>query len=461
MSMLQSIEAFARTRLAEFAAGTEADTSVRNRHAQWAQDIGDELGFSAYSSNLDMSVSLQRQERANLTHAVNWAITQDNAAIACSILRSLSSFQGVGGSLNQQRELIERVRSLPTIDRANKRVADYLWALSLRYTGDLEQSRSQCERLQSDCEAAGDLDGVSVSRALLVDICRDQGRYAEAKPLIEQVVAHRRQRGWIEAHIRALASLGWIHMQLGDLPASDRVHRDALARAQEAGLMNVEALIHLGMCSVFYASQDADGARAALLKAIAIFKQTGVRRSQGAAHQNLGVIWLDLEPLDLDAAEEHFSQALEIHREVGNRRSMVITLYNLARLELRRGDMQAAHRYAQRCIDLADQTNASFMLAYALSILAVTMAHRDEPSADEIAALFARAREAAKGLSVPLMEATLLSREAAAALAVSEPDRAQQCIDSARAELTTLSTPSAELEHEISALERRLAALFS
>jgi predicted ATPase/DNA-binding response OmpR family regulator len=459
MTMLHSVQAFACARFTELAAGrgSAADTAVRNRHTQWAHDIADETRISAYSVELDMSVSLQRQERANLVAAADWAITQDNAAEACAILRSLSSFQGVGGSLDQTRHLIERVRASPSIDRSNKRIADYLWARSLRFTGDLEESRSLCERLQADGEAAEDRDGVYAAKALLGDICRDHGRYNEAKSLVEQVVVHRQQRGWIEQHIRALGSLGWIHMELGDLPASERVHLEALTRAQDAGLMSMEAMLRIGMCSVFYARRDAEGARQTLIKAIAIFERIGVRRSQGAAYQNLGAICMDLEPRDLETAHRHFSQALAIHREVGNRRSMVITLYNLARLGLRRDDIQAAQQHAERCIALAEQINASIMLAGALSILAITVAHRDEPSTAEIATLFARARDAARGPSVPRTEATLLIREAAVAVLLSDPGQAQQFIDTARAKLDGLSAPCIDLEHEISETEHRLA----
>jgi DNA-binding SARP family transcriptional activator/tetratricopeptide (TPR) repeat protein len=84
------------------------------------------------------------------------------------------------------------------------------------------------------------------------------------------------------------------------------------------------------------------------------------RARQGVAHSKFG---------RLDVSQQCFEEALKLSRKLGDRQRSAITLGNLARLDLLRGDVAPAMETAQAAVDLAEQVNDRMAVMYTTYLL--------------------------------------------------------------------------------------------
>jgi DNA-binding CsgD family transcriptional regulator len=82
---------------------------------------------------------------------------------------------------------------------------------------------------------------------------------------------------------------------------------------------------------------------------------------------------------DHEEARRHFEEALAISREIGDRLSGYISLYNLALLSRAQGDHERAARLYVEGLGLAGEMNDKANAAYCLEGLAMLIAERGEP----------------------------------------------------------------------------------
>lgn len=207
-----------------------------------------------------------------------------------------------------------------------------------------------------------------------------QGRYRDAQPQLELVLAGCRTLGLRSREGNALGHLGILHMQQGRVDEALAHYEQALAIHRELGDRDLEGTV-LGNLAVLHVGQGRlDQGREHLEAALALQREVDDRQSVAKSITNLGIIALEqgradaalthyLEALAMnreignrasegnvlgaigtlhrvqgrsDDARAHYEEALEVHREVGNRRAEGFTLGDLADLQLLLGDSKAA-----------------------------------------------------------------------------------------------------------------------
>jgi len=141
-------------------------------------------------------------------------------------------------------------------------------------------------------------------------------------------------------------------------------HKEAIERFTAAlGLAETDAemaALHV-LCGNSYLSineqdgsiTDLDNAQAeyeeALRLADGISPDTDGAEPRAVALGNLGIIYLYRG--DLDKAEEYYQQALDIHREIGNRLGEAQALANLGSVYFRRDEMEKAEEYYKQALE--------------------------------------------------------------------------------------------------------------
>jgi predicted ATPase/predicted Ser/Thr protein kinase len=153
-----------------------------------------------------------------------------------------------------------------------------------------------------------------------------------------------------EAPVRLAFLLGR-YWQMRGYPATGRAAlTGAIARAGTAPSPDTRAkALNVGAI-LAHLQGDMAAARKLQTEALEIYRQVGDRRGMGAALNNLGVVtWTSG---DIAGAEPLFAEAVSISRELGNTAWLASNLSNLGTLARRRGDLEEARKLQQEALEL-------------------------------------------------------------------------------------------------------------
>lgn len=145
-----------------------------------------------------------------------------------------------------------------------------------------------------------------------------------------------------------LCALGLAAQQTGRLTEAGALLERALAGFIRLGDRAMTATVLHNLSSL-----NPRGQRHALElseQALEIVRELRDRKREGTVMGNMAVIWRSRG--DYTRAEELYRTAISIHREVGDRRFEGITLANLGTLLLGRGDAEAAQRALLRALEI-------------------------------------------------------------------------------------------------------------
>ena len=153
----------------------------------------------------------------------------------------------------------------------------------------------------------------------------------------------------------ALYGAGLFALRAGDVAESRKLNEQAL---DLAGAPAATALAHLGLTRVALEERDADRALQHAVKAREAAEPLGEPMAQAPLGMHAQALRL---AGDLDGAAELFEQSLARNRRIGDEGMVVVELYNLGLLSVRRGDAVAAERYLSQ---FGDDALAQAALAY-------------------------------------------------------------------------------------------------
>ena len=146
------------------------------------------------------------------------------------------------------------------------------------------------------------------------------------------------------------------------------------ASPERARRVEVESLRALGMiCSE---QGDYPGALGYFEGALQLYRQVGDRRSEGMALNNIGLVWNAQG--DYDQARQYFEQALRIAREIGSRREETRLLNNLGIVHLYQNHYTEARTYYQQASLRGREIGDRRLEALALNNLGLVHASLDE-----------------------------------------------------------------------------------
>lgn len=153
----------------------------------------------------------------------------------------------------------------------------------------------------------------------------------------------------------------------------------ALAAAERCGHVYLEQRTLVNLADAHLVAAEYDAARGAAQRAIALVDRTGAAGCQTSAHHNLGETLLGLG--DLPAARRQFDRCLEIARGKGVDRTPA-ALWGLAEIDYRAGRLGDARAAFEEAIDLARETGERQVLVPALARLATVIATDPRDEAD-------------------------------------------------------------------------------
>ncbi len=205
---------------------------------------------------------------------------------------------------------VELARGLPSVDPCGE--LDYVSADvpppdDPQVAAEVEQIREQLAR---------------------VDALASAGKYSDAQPLADQLLARAEASGYGPVSIEALNALAVIQNGLGDNEAALRLARDAYVRLGDVSAFTVLET-HLLLGEAYLDLGRHEDARTEFQRALALDRRqgTGPRQSTARIHNNVARLFSHQGRAE-DALPE-YERALEIWRELyGERDGGVATAYN-------------------------------------------------------------------------------------------------------------------------------------
>src|SRR5262249_51165094 len=146
----------------------------------------------------------------------------------------------------------------------------YAYALQ----GRLAEGRVLLEEAISEAIRTGGLLGLAGRVAWLSEVCRLAGHGAEAGQHAHQALDLARQQKARGQEARALPQLGVVqaHADTPDTAQAETHYQQALALAEELGMRPLQAHCHRGLGTLYAAMSQWEQARAALSKAIEMYR---------------------------------------------------------------------------------------------------------------------------------------------------------------------------------------------
>ncbi|XP_078359151.1 uncharacterized protein LOC144643699 isoform X1 [Oculina patagonica] len=216
----------------------------------------------------------------------------------------------------------------------------------IKYASKLLQIFRECGERTNECT-------LSIKLATWY-IC--QSKYAEAKELCEKALLISTETGHRNLEAYCYGNLGTVYQSVGEYEKAREYHEQALVIKKEIGDKKSEALSYGHLGTVLQFLGEYKKAREYHEKALAIIKDFGGRngapsygnlgnvfqsigeykkakeyykkaRGEALCYGNLGTVFLSL--CDYVKAKEHFEDALEISKEIGDRKGQATFYGNL------------------------------------------------------------------------------------------------------------------------------------
>ncbi|MBT6489215.1 MAG: tetratricopeptide repeat protein [Deltaproteobacteria bacterium] len=156
-----------------------------------------------------------------------------------------------------------------------------------------------------------------------------------------------------EHHTRVLIEQSRSLRMSGQMSRARISAKWALAKAQEINDITLQATAHAEKALLHSRCGEGEEALKNQEEALNLHRQAGNRTAEGGCLSNLGVSYRRRG--EFDKAQQFYEQALAIHREVGNRPDQAVMLNNLANLYKRENRLKEARAYLQEAIDICDE----------------------------------------------------------------------------------------------------------
>ncbi|MBD1881361.1 tetratricopeptide repeat protein [Coleofasciculus sp. FACHB-T130] len=181
------------------------------------------------------------------------------------------------------------------------------------------------------------------------------GDYHQAIEYLKQYLTIVRTRGDRSGEAETLGNLGIAYKSIGDYPHAIDYHQQHLAIARETGNLTGEATALNNIAVVHYYLGNFTQANNNYKQVLSKLEEIRDDEIIGKVIGNLGNTLIELK--DYLQAEENLQTALKIFKKVVARCDEPITLYNLARLHQRLGDLGLANEYCDRALSIATELN--------------------------------------------------------------------------------------------------------
>jgi predicted ATPase/DNA-binding CsgD family transcriptional regulator len=308
--MMETIREFA----AEELVSCGENSAFRDRQTAYFAAFAEEASHGVAGPEQAAWLDRIESELPNIRAALDWLVSQGNAAESQRLTSALLRFWEARGRLTEGRGWHERALALGGEPGSARARALSTAATLARRQGDLDRAEALYQ------------DSLAIYRAL------------DDHPSIGS----------------ALNNLGVIALQRGDFAGAASLYEEALAafRAQDDRPRTAAVLNNLGM--VARRRQDFPRATTLYQEALDLHRTLGDQRGMGLALNNLGVLAYDQG--DVTRAAALYDEALAVFRALDDRLNTALALYNLAEAVRDQGDLpRAAALFAESLTTRAEQ----------------------------------------------------------------------------------------------------------
>jgi len=339
--------------------------------------------------------------------------------------------------------------------------------------------------------AVGDHMGEAITLNSIGLLYSDLGEKRRALDYYNKALPIRQAVGDRSGETSTLNNIGVTYNELGDKEKALDHHFRALSICKEIGRRSGEAITLNNIGAVYLTLSEEQKALDYYNQALTVWRSLGSRDGEAYALSNIGRIYDDL--FERQKALEYFDKALSLWRAVGDRDGEARTLYRLALIERRRGNLSKARSHIEAVIDRIEsirssvesqQLRASFFASvakrYEFYINVLMQMHGQHPSEGfDAVALQASERARARSLLELLAEANanirqgvdtklleserslqqqLTAREAARIRLLNSKHTVEKA-EEAKKEIETLANQLQDVEAQIRTASPRYAAL--
>jgi len=248
------------------------------------------------------------------------------------------------------------------------------------------------------------------AKAQLADNYAKAGRFAEATPMMDEVLRDARQRNDLDVLERALINRAYWDYARGDSLSEERYAREALAVAQQLGDDRHLGVAQNAVALPLMTMNRLDEAEKFQTAALACARRLHSRVEEAPRLNNLGL--LAMRRGDQATAKARLEEARRIGEEIGYRDMLVSVMENLSAIYANEHDFARAEELSKKQLALARELGDKRAEMEGAAQLAIwTYARGDEPQA---IALTEEARKLAAEFGAPHLEALFLGNLAQA-----------------------------------------------
>ena len=356
-----------------------AKSTRASLHARFAAWLGERAGeelveIRAY--HLDQAAALH----AELDGAPPAELRTDAAAALEVAGRRAFSRE----AFKTARKLLRRSADLePTLER------QYLAARAAWRLADFAAVSVEMERVRAAAEEAGDkkLQGRALTALAEVALLQ-QADVRRARELSEQALAVLDGVVHPDTRFEALMVRGQVDEWVGDTSGAERLARQALAVAEDAGRKDLESIVTLGLASAAIIRHDFDDAETLVERAGELAAQSGTLNGRAQALAARGM--LERARGNFDAAQAALEEARALFEEVGAAAGRARAGLHLGIVAFRRGDLARAEKVLRETLRTMSQLGDRGHLCEAQRRLAQVLAAAGRVDEAERLALAAR-----------------------------------------------------------------------
>ena len=317
----------------------------------------------------------------DIREALEWAMRAGDGTFALRLAGPLAEFWRTRGHHTEGR--LRLAAALAIGDEAPapyRRKALAGAGLLASYQGDYALGEAYLREGLAVAEAEGNDEARATILNWLGTNAYGGGDLDAAETYISESVALRRRLGDGPGIATSLNALGGVYHFRGDLDRAREMFLESLELKKAVGSPNgiAVSLVNLGL--VERDAGRAESAAAAFDEAIAIWERTGDRQRVSIGVHNAALLDLDLGRYD-DAVVK-LIRAYDIARELGDRTEMAYAMADRVRVEVERGDLEAASNALAGCLPRAVTVGARIILPLALEGAGCLASARSE---DELA----------------------------------------------------------------------------
>ena len=278
--LLETVRQYARDRLVE----SGENQIVRARHANYFLMMAEEIRPKLRSSEQVQWLGVLEEEHDNLRQALTF-YTQDTEGAEAGekglrLGAALQQFWWTRGHLREGRERFGALLTHPQGQQRTKARADALNGAGILawMQGEYGEARVLLEESLAIRREIGDRLGIAHSLSNLGLVANEEGDYGGARVLYEESLAIRREIGDRLGIAHSLSNLGLVAKDLGDYESARALYEESLAIDRELGDKQgiAIALVNLGLLLGVYG--DYPTAYASLRECLTLCRELSEKR---------------------------------------------------------------------------------------------------------------------------------------------------------------------------------------